>query len=61
MLHSEEYDPLTEREERYQNRSHKNFDYTIDDPGKGQDKGKAPEAVNDKEEEEFEKTILETM
>ena len=61
MLHLEEYDPLTEREKRYQNRSHKEYDYTTDDPDKGQDKGKAPKAVNDKEVEEFAKTLLETM
>ena len=63
MLHSEEEDPLTERERRYQNRSHKKYDYTTDDPDKGQDKGKAPEYVNDKDKEveELAKTILETM
>ena len=61
MLNYEEDDPLTERERRYQNRSNKKYDYTTDDPNKGQDKGKAPESVNDKEVEEFEKTLLETM
>ena len=44
MLQSEEEDPLTEREKRYQNRSHKNYDYTTED----QDKGKSPETASDK-------------
>ena len=57
MLHSEEDEPLTEREKRYQNRSHKNFDYTTED----QDKGKAPEAGSDKEGEEFARTLLVAM
>ena len=57
MLHSEEYDPLTEREKRFQNRSHKNFDYTTDE----QDKGKAPENANDKEGDEFARTLLVAM
>ena len=46
---------------RYHNISHKKYDYTTDDPDKGQDKGKAFETVNDKESEEFAKNILETM
>ena len=63
MLHSEDEDPLSERERRYQNRSHKNYDYTTFDLDKGQDKGKSPEFVNDKdkEAEEFAKTLLEAM
>ena len=48
MLHSEEDEPLTERDKRYQNRSQKKFDYTTDD----QDKGKAPKTASDKEGEE---------
>ena len=44
MLHLEEDETLTEREKRYQNRSHKNFYYTTED----QDKGKAPETGSDK-------------
>ena len=61
MLHSEEEDPLTKRERRYQNRSHKKYDYTTDDPNRGQDKGKAPETEKDKEAEEFEKNLFEAM
>ena len=61
MLHSEEDEHLTEREKRYQNRSHKKFYYTTDDPDKGQDKGKAPETVNDKEAGEFSRTLLVAM
>ena len=57
MLQSEEDEPLTEREKRYQNWSHKKFDYTIDD----QDKGKAPKTGSDQEGEEFERTLLEAM
>ena len=57
MLHSEEDEPLTEREKRYQNRSHKKFDCTTDD----QDKGKAPETASDKEGEEFARTLLMAM
>jgi len=57
MLHSEEYDPLTKREKRYQNRSHKKYDYTTED----QDKGKAPETASDKEGEEFARTLLVAM
>ena len=54
---SEDDDPLTKREKRYQNRSHKEFDYTTDD----QDKGKAPETGSDKEGEEFARTLLIAM
>ena len=63
MLHSKDEDPFSERERRYQNISHKNYDYTIVDLEKGQDKGKAPESVNDKDKEakEFAKNILEAM
>ena len=57
MLHSEEDEPLTEREKRYQNRSHKKYDYTTND----QDKGKAPETISDKEGEEFRRTLLVAM
>ena len=57
MLHSKEDEPLTKREKRYHNRSHKNFDYTTDD----QDKGKAPETGSDKEGEEFARTLLVAM
>ena len=57
MLHSEEYEPLTNREKRYQNRSHNKFDYTNDD----QDKGKAPKTGSDKEGEEFARNILVAM
>ena len=53
-MHSEEEDPPTERERRYQNRSHRKYDYTTADLEKGQDKGKAPESVNDKDKEEKE-------
>ena len=62
MMHSEDEDPLTERERRYQNIIHKNYDYTTVDLDKGQDKGKAPK-LNDKDKkaEEFEKTLLVTM
>ena len=61
MLHSKDEDPLSERERRYQNRSHRKYDYTTVDLDKGQDKGKAPELVNDKDKEveEFAKTLLE--
>ena len=63
MLHSKDEDPLSERERRYQNRIHIKYDYTTIDLDKGQDKGKAPESVNDKdkEAEEFAKTLLEVM
>ena len=63
MLHSEEEDPPTERERRYQIRIHKKYDPTTDGPDKGQEKGKAAESVNDKEKdvEEFVKNLLETM
>ena len=57
MLNFEEDDPLTERERRYQNRSHKKYDYTTED----QDKGKAPETTSDKEGEEFARTLLVAM
>ena len=57
MLHSKEYEPLTEREKRYQNRIHKKFDYTTEE----QDKGKAPETTDDKEGEEFARTLLVAM
>ena len=57
MLQLEEYEPLTEREKRYQNRSHKKFDYTTED----QDKGKAPETRSDKEGDEFARTLLVAM
>ena len=57
MLNLEEDEPLTEREERYENRSHKKFDYTTDD----QDKGKAPKTASDKEGEEFARTLLVAM
>ena len=62
MLHSKDEDPLSERERRYQNSSHRNYGYTTVDLDKGQDKGKAPE-LNDKDKEakEFAKTLLETM
>ena len=61
MLHSEDEDLLFERERRYQNISHRNYDYTIFDLDKGQDKGKGPELNDkDKEAEEF-ATLLETM
>ena len=62
MLHSEDEDPLSERERRYQNRSHIKYDYTTVELDKGQDKGKAPELNDkDKEAEEFAKTLLEAM
>ena len=63
MLHSEDEDPISERERIYQNRSHRKYDYTTIDLDKGQDKGKAPESVNDKdkEAEEFAKILLEAM
>ena len=57
MFHSEEDEPLIEREKRYQNRSHKKFDSTTDD----QDKGKAPETASDKKWEEFARTLLVAM
>ena len=44
MFHSEEDETLSEREKRYQNRSHKKYDYTTED----QDKGKAPETASEK-------------
>ena len=63
MLHYEYEDPLSEKEMRYQNIIHRKYDYTTVDLDKGQDKGKAPELVNDKdkEAEEFAKTLLEAM
>ena len=62
MLNSKDEDPISERERRYQNRSHKNYYYTTVDLDKCQDKGKAPKLNDkDKEAEEFEKTLLETM
>ena len=64
MLHSEDEDPLSERERRYQNRSHRKYYYTTVDLDKDQDKGKAPmneKDEKDKEVEEFSKTLLETM
>ena len=47
----------------YQNRIYRKYDYTTIDLDKGQDKGKAPESMNDKdkEAEEFAKTHLEAM
>ena len=56
-MNSEEEEPLTERENSYQNRSHKKFDYTTDD----QDKGKAPEIGSENEGEEFGRTLLVAM
>ena len=41
----------------YQKKSHKKYDYTIED----QDKGKAPETASDKEGEEFARTLLVAM
>ena len=62
MLHSEDENPLSERERRYQNRIHINYDYTTVDLDKGQDKGKALELNDkDKEAEEFAKNLLEAM
>ena len=57
MLQSEEEYPLTKREKRYHNRSHKKYDYTTED----QDKGKAPKTTSDKEGEEFARTLLVAM
>ena len=56
-MHSQEEEPLTEREKRYQNISQKNFGYTTED----EDKGKARETGSDKEGEEFAITLLVTM
>ena len=57
MLHLEEDETLTEREKRYQNKSHKKYDYTTED----QVKGKAPKNTSDKEGEEFVRTLLVDM
>ena len=57
MLHSEEYEPLTKREKRYQNRSHKKYYYATED----QENGKALEIVSEKEGEEFARTLLVAM
>ena len=51
MLHYEDEDPLYEMERIYQNRIHRKYDYTTVDLDKGQDKGKVPESVNDKDKE----------
>ena len=62
MRHSKYEDPLSERERRYHNISHINYDYNIVDLNKGQDNGKSPELNDkDKEAEEFAKNLLETM
>ena len=57
MLHSEEDEPFNEMEKRYQNKSHKKFDYTTDD----QDKGKAPETASGKEGEGLSRMLLVAM
>ena len=56
-ISSEEGEPLTEREKRYQRRSHIIFDYTNDK----EDKGKTHLSGCEDEEKEFPKILLRAM
>ena len=53
-MYTKKDEPITDKENRYLKRRQNKFDYTNDD----QDKGKAPETGNDKEGEEFARTLL---
>ena len=55
-MYSEEGEPLTNREKRYQKRRHGNFDYINDN----EDKGKTPLSGGE-DEEEFPKILLRAM
>ena len=56
-MSSEEGEPLTDREKRYQRRSRRRFDYTNDK----EDKGKTPLSRGEDEEKEFPKILLRAM
>ena len=56
-ISSEEGDPLTNREKRYQRKRHRKFDYT----NEKEDKGKTPLYGGEDEEKEFPNILLKVM
>ena len=56
-MSSQEGDPLTDREKRYQRRRHQKFEYKNDK----EDKDKTPLSRGEDEEKEFPKILLKAM